>query len=234
MKAADIMTVDVVTASVDDSVESVVKAMLDNRISAIPVVDDQRRVLGIVSEGDLLNRPETQTTHRPRSWWLSLLAGPAEQAADFLKVYGSRVGDVMTRSVVTATEDETAAEIAQKLERHRIKRVPIVRNGQLVGIVSRANLLRCFGQVGQQQKAGGEDAATLRHAVHERLAKAGIRSNWVNVIVAGDAIELWGAVEIAEQLAAATVAAQSVAPSHRIVNYLAVMDRQVISGYGGV
>ncbi|HRO60692.1 MAG TPA: CBS domain-containing protein [Burkholderiaceae bacterium] len=233
MKATDIMTVDVITASPDDSVQSLVEAMLENRISALPVVDAEGRVLGIVSEGDLMNRPETQTRHKSRSWWLHLLAGPAEQANDFLKIYGSKASDVMTAAPVTATEDETPAEIAQKLERHRIKRVPIVRDGKLVGIVSRANLLRSFGQFAQQHRPA-VDAATTREAIMDRLNGAGIRSNWVNVIVTADAIELWGAVEIQAQVDAAAAAARSVDSSRRIVNYLAVMDRQAIAGYGGV
>ena len=233
MKASDIMTVDVVTASPDDSVQSAVEAMLNYRISALPVVDSEGRVLGIVSEGDLMNRPESQTTHKQRSWWLRLLAGPVEQANDFLKVYGNKVREVMTPSPVTATEDESPAEIAQKLERHGIKRVPIVRDGKLVGIVSRANLLRCFGQVAQQQ-APAHDAGTTRRAIMDRLAAAGIRSNWVNVIVTPAAIELWGAVEIPAQVDAAAAAARSVDPTRRIVNNLAVMDRHAIAGYGGV
>src|SRR5690606_22921397 len=125
---------------------------------------------GVVSEGDLMNRPETETRHKAHSWWLPLLSGPTEQASDFLKVYGSKVRDVMTASPVTATEDETPAEIAQKLERHRIKRVPIVRDGKLVGIVSRANLLRCFGQVAQAQtQRPVGDAVTIREAIMDRL-----------------------------------------------------------------
>lgn len=234
MKVADIMTDTVITASPDDTVLSIVQTMLDNRISAVPIVDDDERLIGIVSEGDLMNRPETQTRHKSRSWWLQLLAGPADQANDFLKVYGNKARDVMTSSPVTATEDETPAEIARKLERHRIKRVPIVRDGKLVGIVSRANLLRSFGQVAQQQGPAAADATSTREAIMDRLGDAGIRSNWVNVIVTADTIELWGAVETQVQVDAAAAAARSVDPSRRIVNYMAVMDRHAIAGYGGV
>lgn len=145
MQASDIMTEKVITASPDDTVLSVVNKMLDNRISAVPVVDAEGRVVGIVSEGDLMNRPETETARRGRPWWLELFIGPEKQAQGFLKTHGTRVSDVMTRRVVTATEDEPAAEIARKLERHRIKRVPIGTHESLKRshCISDASLVAC-------------------------------------------------------------------------------------------
>ena len=136
MKARDIMTVDVVTASPDDSVQSLVDAMLNYRISAIPIVDGDGRVLGMVSEGDLLNRPEAETTHESRSWWLRLLTGPAEQANDFLKVYGNRARDVMTTSPITVDSQVFGVEALRLMEQRRITSVVVVdRDGRLRGVV---------------------------------------------------------------------------------------------------
>lgn len=233
MQARDIMTEDVVTVAADTPIQQVVDLMLSRHISAMPVVDADGRILGIVSEGDLMNRPEAGTRHRARSWWLRLLESPGEQATDFLKVYGGTAGEVMSRQVITAGEDDDVAAIASLLEKHRIKRVPIVRDGRLVGIVSRANLLRCFGQVARQQAAPA-DASEVRSRIHARLAEAGMHGNWVNVIVNDANIELWGAVESSEQIAAAQAAARAEGGGRQVLNHLSMLDRRAISGYGGV
>ena len=233
MKARDIMTEDVVSVRTDTPVQEIVDLMLSRHISAVPVVDANQRVVGIVSEGDLMNRPEAGTRHSTRSWWLRLLDSPADQASDFLKVYGGNAGEVMSRKVVTAGEDEDVAAIASLLEKHRVKRVPIVRDGRLVGIVSRANLLRCFGQVARQQTAS-DDSKDVRSRIHARLAEAGMHGNWVNVIVSDATVELWGAVETQDQIAAAQAAARTEGGPRQIVNHLALLDRRAISGYGGV
>lgn len=226
MKASDIMTEKVITASPDESVLSIVQKMLDNGISGVPVVDEDGQVAGIVSEGDLLHRPETETVGRPRSWWLDLFVGPETRANEFLKTHGTRASDIMTAPAVTATEDESAADIARKLERHRIKRVPIVRDGRLVGIVSRANLLRTFAQ-GARTQAGAADNAEVRAAIMERLDTAGIMTHLLGVTVTDDTVELWGAVDSPAQVTAARAAAEGAAPSRTVENHLSVEDRQI-------
>src|SRR5208337_3918369 len=122
-------------------VKEVAKTLLERRISAVPVVDDGGKLVGIVSEGDLLHRSEAGT-ERPRSWWLRLMAEDDSLAADYVKAHGHKVADVMTQNVITATPETPLDAIAILLEKNSIKRVPIVKNGQLVGIVSRANLVQ--------------------------------------------------------------------------------------------
>lgn len=221
MKASDIMTAQVITASPDDTVLSIVEKMLENRISAVPIVDEHGRLLGIVSEGDLMNRSETETERRPRPRWLEFFVGPERLAKDFLKSHGTRASDVMTRSLVTGTEDESAADIARKLERHHIKRVPIVRDDKLVGIVSRANLLRSFAQ-GATAAARDGDAGRIQDEIMKRLAGAGIMTHLLAVTVTADTIELWGAVDSPAQVTAARAAAESVAPTRTVENHLTV------------
>lgn len=223
MNASEIMTTAVITAGPNDPVGSVVEKMLEHRISALPVVDADGTVVGIVSEGDLLRRAETQTA-RNRSWWLELLAGPEDTARDFLRTHGTRVADVMSGKVITVTEDESAADIARKLERHRIKRVPVVRGGTLVGIVSRANLLRTFASGVQAQATG--DNASVRAAIEDLLEKAGILTHLVTVTVTDDTVELWGLVTTAEQIPAARAAAESAAPGRTVENHLSVEPHQ--------
>lgn len=229
MKAKDIMTVDVITTSADTPIQAIVDSMLKNRVSAIPVVDKDGRLLGIVSEGDLMNRPEAET-YRSRSWWLSLLGESQKMTKDFLKTYGRTAADVMTTGVVTADEDESVASIAEKLERNRIKRVPVVRDGRIVGIVSRANLLHCVGRL-EQGATASADSADRRKAIFARFAEAGIPSSAVNVIILDDVVELWGAVDSPDQVAAAELAVSSVLGSRRITNNLGIRDHRVRFAY---
>ena len=141
MKAHDVMVSPVITVKPSSSVREVAKTFLERRISAAPVVDDQGKLVGIVSEGDLMHRAEAGT-ERHRSWWLQALTAEEILAAEYVKAHGRKVADVMTRDVITATADTPLHEIAALLEKNSIKRVPIVKNGQLVGIVSRANLIQ--------------------------------------------------------------------------------------------
>ena len=228
MKAKDIMTVEVVTATEDTPIQSIVASMLKNRISAVPIVDDRQGVIGIVSEGDLMNRPEAGT-FRSRSWWLSLIEDPTSQANDFLKAYGNKAADVMTRKIVTAEEDEPVSSVAEKLERHRIKRVPVVRNGRLVGIISRANLLHCVGHL-QHGVAPAKDSDAERNSIFARLAEAGIGPG-INVIILPDSVELWGLVDSTEQLTAAELAVSSVLPTRKITNNLAILGPRLRASF---
>ena len=143
MKASDIMTTKVVSTHADTPIRQVARLLLENGISAIPVVDRDGTVLGIVSEGDLLGRRDKEREAR-RDWWLTLLAEGEELSPEFLASMRAReqtAGEIMSAPVVTVSEETEAAEIARLLAAYRIKRVPVVRQGRIVGIVSRANLL---------------------------------------------------------------------------------------------
>jgi len=143
MKAKDIMTANVISVGPDVGVHDVAQLLLARHISAVPVVDESSRLLGIVSEGDLMRRAEIGT-ERPRAWWLELIGWRSDEdrVKDYIHDHGHTAGEVMTGGVVTVTEDTDLGEIARLLERHRIKRVPVVRGRAVVGIVSRANRCR--------------------------------------------------------------------------------------------
>ena len=140
MKARDVMVSPVITVKASASVREVAETFLKHRISAVPVVDDQGRLVGIISEGDLMHRVESGTERR-RSWWLLGLTDGEVLADEYVKAHTHRVADVMTRDVITTPPDAELHEVAALLERNAIKRVPVVENGELVGIVSRANLV---------------------------------------------------------------------------------------------
>jgi CBS domain-containing protein len=143
MKAADVMVSNVITIGVNASIGEVAAILLNNHISAAPVIGEKGELVGIVSEGDLLRRAEIGTTKR-HSWWLELISNEWASANEYIKSHSGKVADVMTRNVITAKPDTPLADIAGLLERNRIKRVPIVEGAKLVGIVSRANILQAL------------------------------------------------------------------------------------------
>src|SRR5262249_45413577 len=143
MKAADVMVTNVIMVGPDASVQDVARILLSSRISGVPVVGADGKLLGIVSEGDLMHRAEAGTG-RKRPWWLAILTGREVLASEFIREHSRKVTDVMTRKVVTAAPDTPLSTIANLLEKNAIKRVPIVENGKVVGIVSRANLLQAL------------------------------------------------------------------------------------------
>lgn len=207
MEANDVMTTSVVAVGPDTDVRTIAQRLLERGISAVPVVDDSGHLLGIVSEGDLMHRPESETEGRP-SWWLRLFAGSEEKARDYAKSHGKKAADVMTREITTVTEDARLDEIAATLERHRIKRVPVLRDGKLVGIVSRANLLHGLATAAATQPLRASDKQ-LRQDLDKAMAEAGVRTGFMNIVVADGVVHLWGAVESSAEKRAARIAAEN-------------------------
>ena len=212
MKAKDVMTRSVVTVKPDTSVPEIAALLLDHHISAVPVLDADGGIVGIVSEGDLIHRHETGT-ERPRSWWLILVSPPKEIANEFAKSRGRHAGDVMTRDVVAVAEETPLGEVAQILEDRRIKRVPVVRDGKLVGIVSRANLLQ--GLVAHGREALTPTSADDRSIQEDVLAEitkeeTGVRLNFVTVIVKDGVVHLWGITESKAEMDAMRIAAENI------------------------
>lgn len=147
MRAGDVMTTDVITVAPETSVQDLAVLLANHGISGVPVVDAVNNLVGLVSEGDLLHRTETGTerrTQRRRSRWLDVFASDRNSARDYVRSHGRTVRDVMTRDVITVTETTELNEVANLLETKRVKRVPVVRDGKVIGIVSRANLVRAL------------------------------------------------------------------------------------------
>jgi len=209
MKAADVMVSTVITVGPECSVQDLAEILLENRVSAVPVVSNGGDLVGIVSEGDLIRRTEMDTERR-RSRWLALLIGAQPLAAEFVKSNGRRVADVMTRDVVVATPDTPLRHIAALLEKNGIKRVPIVSHGKLVGIVSRANLVQALASARKEIKAA---TATSDRMIREELllrlrTEPWARTSRLNVIVHDGTVELWGVVRSPEEKQAIRLAAE--------------------------
>lgn len=209
MKAIDVMVRDVVTVTPEADVASAVKLLVEHDISALPVVDDGGQVVGVISEADLVRRTEIGTD-KERPWWLEAMTPASTLAGEFAKTHGLRVSEVMSPHVVSASEDTPLAEIATLLERHRIKRVPIVRDGKVIGIVSRANLIQALASSTQAKPAPEAD----RQIRQELLSRLGDQ-NWTsfgarNLIVADGVVHLWGLVGSSNERTALVALAEAV------------------------
>jgi CBS domain-containing protein len=217
MKASDIMVSAVVTVAPDASVQNVADLLLRNRISALPVVGSDGEILGIVSEGDLINRSETETA-RQRSWWLDALASNETLAVDYVKSHSRTVADVMTRHVISASPETSVAEVAALLEKNSIKRVPIVKDKKIVGIVSRANLLQGLASLKDKMPQARPDDSAIRDSVMKRLAnERWARPALLTVTVQDGTVDLWGIVESSAEKKAVHVLVE-VTPGVRGVN----------------
>jgi CBS domain-containing protein len=208
MKARDVMVSPVITVKPSSSVKEVATTLLERRISAVPVVDDQGKLVGIISEGDLMHRSEAGT-ERQRSWWLLGWTGDETLAAEYVKAHARKVADVMTRNVITASPETPLHEIAALLERNSIKRVPIVKDGQLVGIVSRANLIQAVASTRKELEIPLSDTTIRDKLLAHLTSQEWAHTSLLNVTVSGGVVNLWGITNSDAERMAIRVAAES-------------------------
>jgi CBS domain-containing protein len=210
MKAKDVMTRRVISVAPDASILEALRLMLANQISGLPVVDKSGRLVGIVTEGDFLRRSETGTERR-RPRWLEFLLGPGMVASDYVHSHARRVDEVMTSDVQTVTEEAQLGDIVTLMEKHRIKRLPVVRGAELVGIVSRANLLRTLAGIAGEIAPGPKTDEAIRNQVLAELeTQRWAPADMIDIIVRNGVVELWGTVLDARLRDAARVAAETV------------------------
>jgi CBS domain-containing protein len=223
MQARDVMTTRVTTVNPDTPVEQIAQKLLERCISAVPVVQTDGKLVGIVSEGDLMRRPESGTDRAP-SWWLSLLLEPAERAARYLKSHGRRAADIMSSPVISVEETENLADIAEILEKHHIKRVPVLRNGEVVGIVSRSNLLQ--GLAAHKTRPLGETARSdqeIRSSILDHAHRdTGMSDEFINVTVTDGVVQLWGLIGSETERKAVHVLAENTPGVRRVEDNLRV------------
>jgi CBS domain-containing protein len=233
MQAQDVMTTVVATIAAEATVQQAAKLMLDRRVSALPVVDGKGRVIGMASEGDLIRRTELGTD-APRSWWLWALA--EESARDYVKTHGDSVADVMTSPPVTVRRTTSLQEIARLLEKHRIKRVPVLDAGRLVGIVSRADLVRRVAAAPARPAAPARTARdrALRREVLKEMQRAGLDLLYVNVTVEHSIVHLWGGVRSHSEQRALRVAAKRVEGVRKVEDHTSVIPLRVAAALGPV
>src|SRR5271154_2919249 len=171
MRAHQIMTRQVITVATGASIVEAANTMLQNHISGLPVVDQTGKLVGIISQGDFIRRAEIGT-QRKRSRWLKLLLGPGEVASDFVHERGRKVGEIMTLDPWTVTEDATLEDIVQLMEHNNIKRLPVMREDQLVGIVTRSNLLQAVAELARDIPDPTADDDHIRNHIITSIEKA--------------------------------------------------------------
>jgi CBS domain-containing protein len=225
MKAADVMSRNVFSIPPEAPLMQAVRIMLQHHISGLPVIDHERHLVGIVTEGDMLRRVEIGT-QRNRARWLEFLIGPGRLASEYAHACGRNVHEVMTTEVRTVAESTPLADIVKLMERHRIKRVPVVdHEGKVTGIVTRANLLRALASVAREIHPVSADDQTIRDQLVAELN----RQPWapvalVDVAVRNGVVQLWGAVTDERQRTALKVAAENIAGVKKVEDHLAWVD----------
>jgi CBS domain-containing protein len=221
MQARDVMVRGVISVSPDMPVQIAANAMVSNCVSALPVIDIYAKLVGIISEGDLIRRVEIST-----EWLRFGGAGETHLSSDslakeFVKSHAKRVSDVMTREVITAPPETPLREIANLMEKHFIKRVPIVRNELVVGIVSRANLLQVLARASDKT-----DWVDSDRVLHQRFVDSIKDQPWAdrpfNIIVRDRCADLWGFVYSVEEKIAVRVAAEATPGIETVSDHLGI------------
>ena len=199
MEAKDIMTREVATVSPETSVREIAALMMAKNISGVPVVSADGAIVGIVSEGDLLHRAEVGT-ERKHKWWFQIFADSDAAAREYAKAHGLSARDVMSRHVISVCDDADVRDVADILDSHRIKRVPVLQDGRLVGIISRRDLIRALVQVQPSSAPVKLENAALHKALRDRFkSKDWLNDAYINVAVNDGAVQLWGFVVSIDQ-----------------------------------
>ena len=220
MRAADVMTHRVTTTTPDATVAEAARVMLEHRISGLPVVDANGAVVGMVTEGDLLRRTEIGTERR-RPNWLEFLLGPGRLAGEYTHTHGRKIEEVMTRKVVTIDPSTPLESLVGLMEKHRIKRLPVVEGGRLVGIVSRANLLSALAHLAPlAPETARSDAEICRRILVEFDKNPWALRGCLDAVVTNGTVELRGVIGDERQREALKVAAENVGGVKKIVDHL--------------
>jgi CBS domain-containing protein len=224
MKAKDVMSRNVISVAPDASILEALRLMLLNKISGLPVITKSGQLVGIVTEGDFLRRTETGT-ERKRPHWLEFIVSPGRLAREYVHSHGRSVEEVMTFRVETVSENTELEDVVTLMEKRRIKRIPVMRGDELVGIISRANLLRALASIAREIPEGSKTDESIRDRVLSELD----RQSWapkqmIDVTVRNAAVELWGTVLSPEQRDAVRVAAENVPGVKAIKSHVAWVE----------
>ncbi|WP_420133421.1 CBS domain-containing protein [Rhodopseudomonas sp.] len=228
MRADQIMTSQVVTIGPEASIVDAANAMLQHHVSGLPVVDPDGRLIGIISEGDFIRRAELGT-QRKRSRWLRLLLGPSSCADDFVHEHGRKVGEVMTHHPHTITEDTSVETIVRTMEKHHVKRLPVMQGDRLVGIVTRKNLLRAVAELCRQTP----DPSAADDKIRDRIIAEIERNDWrpfgLSVVVRNGVVHLNGVITEESSRQAVIVVAENVCGVKEVHDHLCWVD--TMSGF---
>jgi CBS domain-containing protein len=223
MRAHQIMTKHVITVGPDASIVDAAWLMLEHHISGLPVLDEDGKLIGIISEGDFIRRSEIGTQRRhPR--WLQFFVGPGREANDFVRQSGRKVAEIMTHDPITVGEGTALEELVSLMEKHGVKRLPVMRGEKLVGIVTRANLLQAVASLARDVPDPTADDDHIRERITQAINKTGWRPIGLQVTVRNGVVHLHGIVVNAGSRQAAIVAAENVAGVKEVHDHLCFVD----------
>jgi CBS domain-containing protein len=233
MRARDVMVRAVATTTPETTVEKVAGLMINLRISGVPVLDRNGQLVGIVTEGDLLRRAETGT-ERQRSRWSEWFSANSRLAAEYIKSHARRVEDVMTREVVTVGELADLGEIAELMETRHIKRIPVVHDGKIVGIVSRADLLQVLASGGATTADENSDRLIRERLLAELRTQKWASPAEANVVVSDGVVHFWGTVGSEEERTALRVVGENIPGVRGIEDHTISGPRYLTPLYPGI
>jgi len=219
MQVKDIMTRSVISVGPDESIMKAARLMLQNRISGLPVIDLNRELIGIVTEGDFLRRGELGTQRR-RPKWLEFIVGPGRLADEYVHAAGRKVDEVMTTDPVTVSENDSLEKVVEVMERRHVKRLPVMRDGRVVGIISRSNLMHALASFARD---GEEHVQPNDSKIRDDILTVLDRQSWaprVNVVVKNGVAELWGVITDDRERKALVVAVENVPGVERVHDHL--------------
>jgi CBS domain-containing protein len=223
MRAHQIMTRPVVTVTPETTVVEAANIMLQRHFSGLPVVEASGKLIGIISEGDFIRRSEIGT-QRKRGRWLKLILGPGKEATDFVHEHGRKVAEIMTPDPLSVTEDTPLEEIVQLMEKHNVKRLPVLHGDLLVGIVSRANLLQAVASLARQIPDPTADDDHIRNSIIDALEKTDWCPFGLSVIVRDGIVHLSGVITEERSRQATIVAAENIAGAKKVHDHLCWVD----------
>lgn len=227
MKAYDIMTTRVATTRADAPIAEAIRVMLQRRVSGLPVVDAGGRLVGIVTEGDFMRRSETSTErHRPR--WLEFILGPHRLADEYVRSHARTVEDVMTRDVATIDDYASIDTIVRLMEKRRVKRLPVVRDGRVAGMISRADLMRALARLTAKSPSPPDHSFANDAKIRKAILTEMDRQSWapkasVNIDVRDGVVQLHGVVWDEKDRQALRVLAENVPGVEKVEDHLEFM-----------
>lgn len=229
MKASEVMTRRVISIEPEATIVEAIQLMLKNRVSGLPVVDRRGKLVGVISEGDFLHRREIGTEIR-RSAWLDAIFGPEQSASDYIRAHGIKVAELMTKRPITIDEGADLDRVVHLMERKRIKRLPIVRKGKMVGIISRANLLRALASIHRSAPKTSRNDQEIRNRIVADIDG----QNWaygtdIMVLVRDGIVDLCGTLSDSSQRAALKALVREKAGVRKLYDHLRLKDAMTVS-----
>lgn len=230
MKVKDIMTTDVISVRPETPVHEIAVLLADRRVSGVPVLTADGALVGVVTESDLIHRAEIGT-EKKRKWWLRMVSDSNQLARDFTRSHGQHAQDVMARYVISTSEDASLADVADLMESQRVKRLPVMRDGKLVGMITRGDLVRALARAEITKSTKKLDNATVYKAVHDRMMQqTWLNSSLINVSVNDGVASLSGFVESTDQRNALRVLAEETEGVTKVEDHLRVGIPRMMGG----